>query len=1154
MNFKPRLLMYTIALTLATTAGASAQQKIGGLVFTDPAGPLFSGLVDADVILDGASLAAPRMTLTAGASGLWVFEDVPDGDYTVHFSKTDWCLGRVQGAAGVFVVIEMNPISITVDSSDQDNIAANQSIFLFAIERSCGDCAPNECVDMLGKELCSNDNDCSGDGETCVEFLCTSGSCDCESDGDCDDMDPCTDDICDCTCSNPPIDDCCTTHDECDDGDDCTQNTCDENVCVTVDIQGCCDDDAQCDDGEACTTDSCLGNNTCSNQPIEGCCETHGDCDDMDPCTDDVCTSMTCENNAIDGCCTADGDCDDSDDCTTDTCTDNTCDNAEIPECCTTDGECADGDACTADTCTDNVCDNADIPDCCIADDDCDDEQPCTEDSCTDNVCSNDAIDGCCESDGDCDDNDGCTINTCVDNVCVLDDVDCDDQDICTTDACINDICVNAEIPDCCESDDDCVDDSDCTLGSCQDNTCVQEPVGDDCCETDDDCDDGDSCTVNSCDGGVCVKAPLCDDGDKCTIDSCDNGDCTADDIPGCCNTVDDCADDDACTEDTCDDGTCVNDPIAGCCVSDDECDDADECTLDTCIDNVCDNDPIGLCCEVDDDCDDDDACTTDTCVDGTCSNEDISCDDGNRCTTDSCVDGDCVNEDIPNCCEDDGDCREDDDPCTLAACDRSTSMCTQDPIDDCCTADDDCVDGEPCTIGLCVDNTCEYEPFDCDVAALTNFTLVNADSDDDVAMYDPIENGDQIEISNLPNINIRANESTRDPSGLGGDLALIDSVRFDLKENGELILSRIENNPPYALFGDIGGDYNPWPNGGPNVGSSYMLTATPYDGPNGGGQSGEPIAVMFTIVDGGERIVDFTLIDADTDSAIAAYDPLNDDDMISIMNLPNLNVRANSSPDRVYKVWIEIRADGDLLFARIENNPPYALFGDIGGDYNPWPGGGPETDVVYEVAAAVLPGPDADAPLEMTTVTFKFISDAGGCTTDEECEDGIFCNGIGTCVEGSCLNTPACDDGEVCDEDERTCTPTMSVVDFTLIDADDDTVIDDYDPLDDDAVIDLDGLPALSIRANTSPLVVGSVELELYLDGELIFSRIENTPPYALFGDTTGDYNPWPGGAEPGEYTLTATPYSQSDGGGMVGDAKTIDFTIEDSSATDPD
>ncbi|MCB9519264.1 MAG: putative metal-binding motif-containing protein [Myxococcales bacterium] len=54
---------------------------------------------------------------------------------------------------------------------------------------------------------------------------------------------------------------------------------------------------------------------------------------------------------------------------------------------------------------------------------------------------------------------------------------------------------------------------------------------------------------------------------------------------------------------------------------------------------------------------------------------------------------------------------------------------------------------------------------------------------------------------------------------------------------------------------------------------------------------------------------------------------------------------------------------------------------------------------------------------------------DAGGCRSDEACDDGLFCNGVERCVEAACEHTEPvdCDDGvactdDVCSEDDAEC------------------------------------------------------------------------------------------------------------------------------------
>ncbi|MDH3262334.1 MAG: hypothetical protein OEM84_15425, partial [Acidimicrobiia bacterium] len=114
-------------------------------------------------------------------------------------------------------------------------------------------------------------------------------------------------------------------------------------------------------------------------------------------------------------------------------------------------------------------------------------------------------------------------------------------------------------------------------------------------------------------------------------------------------------------------------------------------------------------------------------------------------------------------------------------------------------------------------------------------------------------------------------------------------------------------------------------------------------------------------------------------------------------------------------------------------------------------------------------------------------------------------------------------------------------VVGFTLINADTDGPVGGFDPLLEGAVVNLASLPTLNlnVRANTVPADVGSVQF--FLDGVLV--RTEGVAPYALAGDSSGDYRPW----TPllGEHTLTAVP--------GVGDPATITFTVIDQTQVPP-
>ncbi len=118
-----------------------------------------------------------------------------------------------------------------------------------------------------------------------------------------------------------------------------------------------------------------------------------------------------------------------------------------------------------------------------------------------------------------------------------------------------------------------------------------------------------------------------------------------------------------------------------------------------------------------------------------------------------------------------------------------------------------------------------------------------------------------------------------------------------------------------------------------------------------------------------------------------------------------------------------------------------------------------------------------------------------------------------------------------------------QSVQSFTLIDANTNAPIPAFDPIPDAATINLFdiGTTQLNIRANTSPATVGSVIFAL--SGSDTQNQTENVAPYALFGDSSGNFTSW---TPPlGAYTLTATAYSGANGSGTAGAPLTITFDI---------
>ncbi len=196
-------------------------------------------------------------------------------------------------------------------------------------------------------------------------------------------------------------------------------------------------------------------------------------------------------------------------------------------------------------------------------------------------------------------------------------------------------------------------------------------------------------------------------------------------------------------------------------------------------------------------------------------------------------------------------------------------------------------------------------------VAESGTFTLMDADANEPVAGFDPIPDGAILDLNVLPaGLNVRANV------GEG-----VESVRFGFNGNTGY---RTENAAPYALFGDVSGDYAP--NTAAFGEGEVTLTATPYSEDFAGGEVGEEAAVSFFVYHG-TNVVGLTLIDSDTGDELMQLD---EGATVDLDALPmNLNVRADVLSN-VNHVHFE-RAG----HTHTEYWAPFALFGDIDGVYH---------------------------------------------------------------------------------------------------------------------------------------------------------------------------------------------------------------------------
>jgi hypothetical protein len=194
----------------------------------------------------------------------------------------------------------------------------------------------------------------------------------------------------------------------------------------------------------------------------------------------------------------------------------------------------------------------------------------------------------------------------------------------------------------------------------------------------------------------------------------------------------------------------------------------------------------------------------------------------------------------------------------------------------------------------------------------VTDFTLIDAKADQDIG---PLQDGDIIDLNMLPTdkLNVRANV-----------IGNVESVVFGFDGDPNY---RTENQAPYALQGDLNGNYR-------NLiltPGIYTLTASPFDQDRGQGNMGTPRTITFTVIDTDDEVSGFTLVDAMTNMDIG---PLNDGDVIDLATIPSgeFNIRANTTSAMVGSVVFGVNANTNF---RTENQAPYALGGDRNGNYN---------------------------------------------------------------------------------------------------------------------------------------------------------------------------------------------------------------------------
>ncbi|MDX2305348.1 MAG: choice-of-anchor I family protein [Microscillaceae bacterium] len=201
----------------------------------------------------------------------------------------------------------------------------------------------------------------------------------------------------------------------------------------------------------------------------------------------------------------------------------------------------------------------------------------------------------------------------------------------------------------------------------------------------------------------------------------------------------------------------------------------------------------------------------------------------------------------------------------------------------------------------------------------LSGFTLIDAATDTPIAAYDPIVEGAVINLTDLPVsrvLNIRANISGN-----------VGSVILQTQKVGGSAVFGFENVAPYAAFGDINGNYNPWRPKAPEGGESYIVKATAYSLPNGEGEELTSSTVTFSFVEGlAAQLASLVLINADTDKEIGELTNGTVVDLAQI-GTANLSIMAKTTPSPTGSVAFSLT--GPVAQESVENLLPYALFGD---------------------------------------------------------------------------------------------------------------------------------------------------------------------------------------------------------------------------------
>ena len=289
---------------------------------------------------------------------------------------------------------------------------------------------------------------------------------------------------------------------------------------------------------------------------------------------------------------------------------------------------------------------------------------------------------------------------------------------------------------------------------------------------------------------------------------------------------------------------------------------------------------------------------------------------------------------------------------------------------------------------------------------------------------------------------------------------------------------STTENVVPYAIFGDINGDYT-----GKNIlPGVYKFAATPFEMKHLSGNQGVKSMVGFEVMFEG-TIDSFTLVNATDDTDIRE---IMDGDVIDLSAFKGKKFNIRSNVPENQQGGIDMMIEGPVNSSMFEKVMPFALFGDNGGDY----------------AGRDLP--EGNYTLSATAYPFKSTVNRG-------------IGGATVTVNFEVIHNSKVDK-------------------FTLVNADTD---EDIMELMEGSYIDLNQYKdvKLNIRADGKGDNIAAMTFQL--SGAKDYNWTERKAPYAIFGDLpandyVGKY------LKEGKYKLMVTPYNSDN---TMGGALTVNF-----------